>query len=140
MFTYYFNNEFIFISLLCILYVYDDERCKMNFPVRDNTVLLYSLHNGYMSAMFSPQRLHVCHVLSTTVTCLPRSLRSGYMSATFSPQTTVTCLPRSLHNRYMSATFSSQPLHVCYVLSTAVICLPRRVLPFKYHILETPLN
>ena len=34
-------NEFIFISLLCILYFYDDERCKMNFPVRNNNVLLY---------------------------------------------------------------------------------------------------
>ena len=41
-----FNNEFIsifFISLLCILYFYDDERCKMNFPVRDNKVLLYCI-------------------------------------------------------------------------------------------------
>ena len=26
----------------CILYFYD-ERCKMNFPVRDNTVLLYCI-------------------------------------------------------------------------------------------------
>ena len=46
MFTYCFNNEFIsifFISLLCILYFYDDERCKMNFPVRDNKVLLYCI-------------------------------------------------------------------------------------------------
>ena len=46
MFTYCFNNEFIsifFISLLCILYFYDDERCKMNFPVRDNNVLLYCI-------------------------------------------------------------------------------------------------
>ena len=41
MFTYCFNNEFIFVPLLCILYFYDDERCKMNFPVRDNKVLLY---------------------------------------------------------------------------------------------------
>ena len=46
MFTYSFNNEFIsifFISLLCILYFYDDERCQMNFPVRDNNVLLYCI-------------------------------------------------------------------------------------------------
>ena len=46
MFTYCFNNEFIsifIISLLCILYLYDDERCKMNFPVRDNKVLLYCI-------------------------------------------------------------------------------------------------
>ena len=46
MFTYCFNNEFIsifYISLLCILYFYDDERCKMNFPVRDNKVLLYCI-------------------------------------------------------------------------------------------------
>ena len=46
MFTYCFNNEFIsisFISLLCILNFYDDERCKMNFPVRDNKVLLYCI-------------------------------------------------------------------------------------------------
>ena len=46
MFTYCFNNEFIsifFISLLCILYFYDDERCKINFPVRDNKVLLYCI-------------------------------------------------------------------------------------------------
>ena len=46
MFTYCFNNEFIsifFISLLCVLYFYDDERCKMNFPVRDNNVLLYCI-------------------------------------------------------------------------------------------------
>ena len=34
---------FFFISLLCILYFYDDERCKMNFPVRDNKVLLYCI-------------------------------------------------------------------------------------------------
>ena len=25
------------------LYFYDDERCKMNFPVRDNKVLLYCI-------------------------------------------------------------------------------------------------
>ena len=31
------------ISLLSILYFYDDERCKMNFPVRDNKVLLYCI-------------------------------------------------------------------------------------------------
>ena len=46
MFTYCFNNEFIsifLISLLCILYFYDNERCKMNFPVRDNKVLLYCI-------------------------------------------------------------------------------------------------
>ena len=45
MFTYCFNNVSIciFISLLCILYFYDDERCKMNFPVRDNKVLLYCI-------------------------------------------------------------------------------------------------
>ena len=45
MFTYCFNNDFIciFISLLCILYFYDDERRKMNFPVRDNKVLLYCI-------------------------------------------------------------------------------------------------
>ena len=46
MFTYCFNNEVIsifFISLLCILYFYDDERCKMNFPVWDNKVLLYCI-------------------------------------------------------------------------------------------------
>ena len=46
MFTYCFNKEFIsifFISLLCILYFYDGERCKMNFPVRDNKVLLYCI-------------------------------------------------------------------------------------------------
>ena len=46
MFSYCFNNEFIsifFISLLCILYFYDDERCKMNFSVRDNKVLLYCI-------------------------------------------------------------------------------------------------
>ena len=45
MFTYYFNNEFIsiFISLLCILYFYDDERCKINFPVWDKKVLLYCI-------------------------------------------------------------------------------------------------
>ena len=30
-----------FIYLLCVLYFYDDERCKMNFLVRDNKVLLY---------------------------------------------------------------------------------------------------
>ena len=34
---------FFLISLLCILYFYDDERCKMNFPVRDNKVLLYCI-------------------------------------------------------------------------------------------------
>ena len=43
MFTYCFNNKFIFISLLCILYFYDDKRCKMNFPVWDNKVLLYCI-------------------------------------------------------------------------------------------------
>ena len=45
MFTYCFNDEFtrIFISLLRILYFYDDERCKMNFPDRDNTVLFYCI-------------------------------------------------------------------------------------------------
>ena len=45
MLTYCFNNEFIciFISLLRILYFYDDERCKMNFPVWDNKVLLYCI-------------------------------------------------------------------------------------------------
>ena len=43
MFTYCFNNDFIFISLLCILYFYDDECCKMNFPVRNNKVLLYCI-------------------------------------------------------------------------------------------------
>ena len=45
MFTYCFNNEFIciFISLLGILYFYDNERCKIKFPVRDNKVLLYCI-------------------------------------------------------------------------------------------------
>ena len=45
MFTYCFNNEFIFIniSLLCILYCYDDERGKINFPVRGNKVVLYCI-------------------------------------------------------------------------------------------------
>ena len=45
MFTYCLNNEFIciFISLLCILYVYDDERCKINFPDRDNKGILYCI-------------------------------------------------------------------------------------------------
>ena len=45
MFTYCFNNEFIyiFISLLCIFYFDDDDRCKMNFPVRDNNALLYCI-------------------------------------------------------------------------------------------------
>ena len=38
MFTSCFNNEFF-----CIFYFYDDERCKMNFPVRDNKVLLYCI-------------------------------------------------------------------------------------------------
>ena len=45
MFTYCFNNEFMCIFKLlhsCILYFYD-ERCKMNFPVRDNKVLLYCI-------------------------------------------------------------------------------------------------
>ena len=42
---YCFNNYFIciFISLLCILYFYDDECCKMNFPVRHNKVVLYCI-------------------------------------------------------------------------------------------------
>ena len=47
MFTYSFNNEFIFISLHCIFY--DDERCKINFLVRDNKVILYL----YLEDLFS---------------------------------------------------------------------------------------
>ena len=44
MFTYCFNNEFIciFISLL-LYFIFYDERCKINFPVRDNKVLLYCI-------------------------------------------------------------------------------------------------
>ena len=44
MFTYCFNNEFICILFLysCILYFYD-ERFKIFFLVRDNTVLLYCI-------------------------------------------------------------------------------------------------
>ena len=41
MYTYCFNNELIFISLLCIVYFYDDERCKINF--QDDKVLLYCI-------------------------------------------------------------------------------------------------
>ena len=63
MFTYCFNNEFIsifFISLLCILYFYDDERCKINFPVRDNKVLLYCIVLYY--SMFWDSYLLQSHI------------------------------------------------------------------------------
>ena len=41
MFTYCFSNKFIgiFISLL-MYFIFYDKRCKMNFPVRDNKVVL----------------------------------------------------------------------------------------------------
>ena len=45
MVTYCFNNEFICIFILlysCIFYFYD-ERCKINFAIRDNKVLLYCI-------------------------------------------------------------------------------------------------
>ena len=44
MFTSCFNNEFISIFILrytCIFFY--DERCKKNFPVRDNKVILYCI-------------------------------------------------------------------------------------------------
>ena len=85
-------NEFIsifFISLLCILYFYDNERCKMNFPVRDNKVLLYCIVL-YVSAKFlqidikyrAAACVDFCQLQSNSLVLYPvsqRSIKSLYM-------------------------------------------------------------